>query len=133
MARSPPVGKRKTGGNPVVNGILEDIRQAWGQPIAHRGKEAHFVKEALDLGYTGEQVLACWRVAQESPRWRGCWMPMAYLVEDLGEFVNGGGQSLRKWGGRVGRHPKEVDRKEYLRRYGHMANLSPDSDGEEGT
>ncbi|MDP3063865.1 MAG: hypothetical protein Q8O40_11750 [Chloroflexota bacterium] len=32
-----------------------------------------------------------------------------------------------------GRHPEEVDRKEYLRRYGHMAGLPDEPDGEEGT
>lgn len=87
----------KRGGNPQADAILEHIRQAWGQPIVKWGKEARSVNDALRLSYTPEQILACWQAAQESLRWRGQWMPMAYLVEDLGEWVKNGGASLRKW------------------------------------
>jgi len=91
-------GRRKTGGNPQVDQVLESIEGLWGQPIVHWAKEAKEVKAALATGYAPEQVVACWKAAQESPRWKGRWMPLAYLVEDLGEFVKNGGCPLRKWG-----------------------------------
>jgi hypothetical protein len=91
--------RRKTGGNPQVDQVLESIQELWGQPIVHWAKEAKEVKAALARGYEPQQVVACWKAAQESPRWKGRWMPMAYLVEDLGEFVKNGGGPLRKWGG----------------------------------
>ncbi|MDO8751707.1 MAG: hypothetical protein Q7K03_11305 [Dehalococcoidia bacterium] len=90
--------RRKTGGNPQVDGVLEAIEGLWGQPIVHWAKEAKEVKAALARGYDPEQVVDCFRAAQESPRWKGRWMPLAYLVEDLGEFVKNGGCPLRKWG-----------------------------------
>lgn len=92
-------GRRKTGGNPEVDQVLESIQELWGQPIVHWAKEAKEVKAALARGYEPQQVIACWKAAQDSPRWKGRWMPLAYLVEDLGEFVKNGGGPLRKWGG----------------------------------
>ncbi|MDP3064386.1 MAG: hypothetical protein Q8O40_14420 [Chloroflexota bacterium] len=87
----------KRGGNPQVDAVLEEIETAWGPPIAFWAKEAPFVKKALAQGYTQEQILACWRLAQESPRWKGQWMPMATLLGYLGEFKKNGYQPLRNW------------------------------------
>ncbi|MDP3063904.1 MAG: phage replisome organizer N-terminal domain-containing protein [Chloroflexota bacterium] len=87
----------KRGGNPQVDVILEQIQKEWGQRIGHWGKEAHWVKEALGKDYTSDQILACWRAAQASPRYRDVWMPMATLLEDLGEFVKNDQRQLRKW------------------------------------
>ncbi|MDP3064046.1 MAG: hypothetical protein Q8O40_12670, partial [Chloroflexota bacterium] len=72
--------RSKRGGNPQADAILEHVEKAWGQPIPFWGKEARFVKQALGMGYVAEQILACWRLAQESPRWKGQWMPMASLL-----------------------------------------------------
>lgn len=80
-----------------MDAILEHVENAWGQPIPFWGKEARWVKRALDLGYTSEQIEACWRAAQASPRWSGVWMPMATLLDDLGEFVKNDQRQLRKW------------------------------------
>ena len=90
--------RKKTGGNSEVDRALAAIQELWGQPIVHWAKEAREVKAALGNGYQPEQIVACWKAAQEGDRWKGRWMPLAYLVEDLGEFVNQGGRPLRKWG-----------------------------------
>ena len=81
-----------------IDRALAVIQELWGQPIVHWAKEAKEVKAALASGYQPEQIVACWKAAQESPRWKGRWMPLAYLVEDLGEYLNNGGGPLRKWG-----------------------------------
>ncbi|GEM_PF-4162205 len=96
-------GRIKTGGNPEVDHVLGAIQRLWGQPIVHWAKEAREVKAALSRGYGTKQIVECWKAAQESTRWKGRWMPMAFLVEDLGEFCNGGGRPLRKWGGQPGK------------------------------
>ena len=94
--------RRKTGGNPEVDAVLSAIQELWGQPIVHWGKEAREVKAALAKGFQPGQIVACWKAAQESSRWKGRWMPLAYLVEDLGEFVKSGEKPLRKWGSAPG-------------------------------
>jgi hypothetical protein len=99
-----------------IDRALAVIQELWGQPIVHWAKEAKEVKAALASGYQPEQIVACWKAAQESPRWKGRWMPLAYLVEDLGEFVNNGQRPLRKWGYQPGKaeavNPREESRAE---------------------
>lgn len=87
----------KRGGNPQVDAVLEQIQEAWGQPIAYWAKEVPFVKKALDQGYTPDQILACWRSAQESPRWKDQWMSMATLLGYMSEFVKNDCRALRRW------------------------------------
>jgi len=79
-----------------VKDVLTTIETIWAQPIVHRSKEAKEIKAALSSGYSQEQIVACFRAGQESARWKGQWLPMAYLVEDLGEFVKTG--QVKKWG-----------------------------------
>ncbi|MDP3062933.1 MAG: phage replisome organizer N-terminal domain-containing protein [Chloroflexota bacterium] len=89
--------RAKTGGNPVVDAVLSEIRQLWGQPLASYGREAHETLEVLELGYTPEQIMACWRAAKGSVRWGNEWYPIRLLKEDIGDFVNNGGAPLRRW------------------------------------
>lgn len=87
------------------------------QPVVHWAKEAKAIKAALDRGYTQEQVLACWQASQESPRWKGQWIPMAFMVEDLGEFLKTG--PPRKWtmGPRLSTQPKYRDHRDYPKEF----------------
>jgi len=112
--------------------VLDQLEALWGHKLMNRRREGAAIRHALANGYTADQIVACWRATQASHKWSGKWMPLAFLVEDLGDFIEGGGQPLRKWGGVVGQHPDEPDRKEYLRRYGHMAVPPVEPDGEEG-
>ncbi|MDP3062724.1 MAG: hypothetical protein Q8O40_05885 [Chloroflexota bacterium] len=95
--------RAKTGGNPVVDAVLAEIRQLWGQPLASYGREARSVLEVLELAYTPDQIIACWRAARGSVRWGTRWYPMRLLKEDIGEFVNNGGAPLRMWSWDPGR------------------------------
>lgn len=101
----------------AANAVLKQVEQEWGQPVVHWAKEAKAIRAALDRGYTQEQVLACWRASQESPRWKGQWIPMAFLVEDLGEFVKTG--PPRKWtmGPRLSTQPKYRDHRDYPKEF----------------
>ena len=106
--------RKKTGGNPAVDRALAAIQELWGQPIVHWAKEAREVKAALGKGYQPEQIVACWKAAQECTRWKGRWMPLAYLVEDLGEFVNNGERPLRKWGYQPGKEEGRAENRSTL-------------------
>ncbi len=106
--------RKKTGGNPEVDRALATIQELWGQPIVHWAKEAREVKAALGKGYQPEQIVACWKAAQECARWKGRWMPLAYLVEDLGEFINNGERPLRKWGYQPGKEEGRAENRSTL-------------------
>ncbi|MDP3063523.1 MAG: hypothetical protein Q8O40_10005 [Chloroflexota bacterium] len=101
--------RQKRGGNPQVDAILRQIEELWGQKIVHWGKEVKDIKAALDRGYQPDDLVECWKAAQESPRWKGQWMPMAYLVEDVGEWLNNGHAALAKWRIPLGGAPRRVD------------------------
>ncbi len=101
--------RQKTGGNPAVDQVLSSIQQLWGQPIVHWGREAKEVKAALARGYKSEEIIQCWQASQQCSRWQGRWMPMSYLVEDLGEFLKNGGRPLKKWGEK-GKEAEDAER-----------------------
>lgn len=129
-------GEPSRSGPGGVKEVLDELERLWGHKLVYRPKEKAAIREALASHYTVAQIVQCWRAAQQSPRWRGRWIPLAMLVEDLREFVKNDRGPL-VWqqapsGEVADRHPDEVDRKEYLRRYGHLAGLPAEPAVEEG-
>lgn len=132
-AQHPEAEKKDTeaglAGSPVPEGqksevqrILDTVAGLAGYPVPHFKKEAHEVKTALRQGYTPEQIVSCWNVGRQSPRWRGIWFQFAYVVEDLGEFVKGGQKPIRRWQGQgrrehgePGEHPAPDSGEEFFR------------------
>jgi hypothetical protein len=80
--------------DPRVREILRAVEMRLGYPIAHWPKEAAAVKRGLRMGYTPEEILGCWETMRGFAFWKGRWLPMAKVVENLGAYREG---TLREW------------------------------------
>lgn len=75
--------------DPRINQILDTIGQKVGYEIANFAKEGAAVKRALKMGFSPEQFIACWEKLKTFAFWKGKWLPLAVVTENLGEFVAG--------------------------------------------
>lgn len=64
------------------------ISRRVGYPIIPYAKEAAAVKRALGT-YSPEEFLACWEQLKKDRFWQNKWLPLAKVVESLGEFTKG--------------------------------------------
>lgn len=81
--------KKALSRDPRVKTVLDTISGELGTQIPFYAKEGAAVKRALQMGHTEEQILACWRKMKTFPFWRGQWLPLAKVAENIGEFVAG--------------------------------------------
>lgn len=68
---------------------MNTISQKVGYQIPHYAKEGAAVKRALAMRFTPEQFIACWEKMKTFAFWKGKWLPLVKVTENLGEFVAG--------------------------------------------
>ena len=75
--------------NPEVKQVLDTVTEKLGYSIPFYAKEGKAVKRALKMGFTPDQFIACWDKMKMFSFWKGKWLPLAKVTENLGEFVAG--------------------------------------------
>ena len=94
VSQIPQKKKAKEPPDPRVTEVLQAVERQLGYPIAHWAKEAAAVKRGLKMGYTPEEILGCWETMRGFSFWKGQWLPMAKVVENLGAYRKG---VLKEW------------------------------------
>jgi phage replication O-like protein O len=107
VTQIPQTKKHRMPPDPRVTEVLRAVEMRLGYPIAHWAKEAAAVKRGLKLGYTPEEILGCWETMRGFSFWRGRWLPMATVVDNIGAYREG---VLREW-----RPPRRATRTETYR------------------
>jgi len=74
---------------PEVKTILDTISDRVGYQIPSYAKEGVAVKRALKMGFNADQFLSCWETMKGFEFWKGKWLPLAKVTENLGEFAAG--------------------------------------------
>ncbi len=87
-ATTPAAPNPGSNGNGVKATILA-ICQAAGQDpkLVNWGKEGVSIKKALAAGYTPEDIISCYTERAKESYWRGKWVPLAFVVQDLALFL----------------------------------------------
>ena len=75
--------------DPRVKEILNAVSEKVGYQIPHYAKEGTAVKRALKMGFSPGEFIACWEMMKTFAFWKGKWLPLAKVTENLGEFVKG--------------------------------------------
>jgi phage replication O-like protein O len=89
VVQAPHRKKAQGSPDPRVTEVLQAVERRLGYPIAHWAKEAAAVKRGLRMGYTPEEILGCWETMRGFAFWRGRWLPMATVVDNLGAYREG--------------------------------------------
>lgn len=81
--------RKQVSPDPRIKEILDSIGQKVGYEIANFAKEGAAVKRALTMGFSPQEFIACWEKLKTFAFWKGKWLPLATVTENLGEFVAG--------------------------------------------
>jgi len=94
-------GKTKAPPDPRVTEILKVIEEHWGSPIVCWAKEAVPVKQMLRGNRDPTDIVRCWDFKSQLKN--SGWIPLAFVAQDIHDFLQGRMLGQNGTGGNYGR------------------------------